>query len=88
MVTVARLHRGVGNCPAYPRASSCLRVTLTACSRGVFPFVSSHDCNFATGNSWVVGGDSTVMVNRVAGPTSANAKPDFLNSAMTGGTFR
>jgi hypothetical protein len=50
--------------------------------------VSSHDCNFATGNSWVVGGDSTVMVNRVAGPTSANAKPDFLNSAMTGGTFR
>ena len=57
-------------------------MTFTARSRGVLPFVSSQDCSFATGNSCEVVGASTVVVRRVAGPTSANAKPDFLNSAM------
>jgi hypothetical protein len=63
------------------RPSICRRVTFVACSRGVFPFVSSQACSFPTDSSCVVAGGSTATVSRVAGPMLAKAKLLFLNSA-------
>jgi hypothetical protein len=57
-------------------------VTFFACSRGVFPLVSNHDCTFATVSSWVIAGGSTAIVIRVAPLIPPNAKPLFLNSAI------
>src|SRR6185369_16980959 len=67
---------------AYPCRNSCRSVTLTACSRGDLPLVSSHDCRWDTLSSWLVAGFSTETFNRVAGPTAAKANPQRRNSAM------
>jgi hypothetical protein len=68
--------------PRYARERTCLSVTFLACSRGVLPLVSNHDCTFATVNSWVIAGGSTAILIRVALLIPPNAKPLFLNSAI------
>jgi hypothetical protein len=49
---------------------------------GVFPLVSNHDCTLAMVNSWVIGGDCTPILIRVAPLTPPNANPLRLNSAI------
>jgi hypothetical protein len=62
----------------YPLLSNCLSVTFAACSRGVLPFVSSHDCSFATVRTWVVVDASTATVNFVPGPADHERETALL----------